>query len=88
MCAGAIVHTRLRRVIFGCPDLKGGAAGGFWNLLQTENLNHRCEITRGVLGDESVHLLKQFFADARRRKSDGLIHQKGLSATPPVFDGP
>ena len=65
MCAGAIVHGRIRRVVFGCRDLKGGAAGGFVNLLQCPNLNHRCEITAEVLGSESVTLLKTFFA-ARR----------------------
>jgi tRNA(adenine34) deaminase len=88
MCAGAIVHTRIRRVIFGCPDVKGGAAGGFWNLLQTENLNHRCEVSPGVLGDDCVSLLKQFFAEARRRKTDGLHHQKGIAPSTPLFDGP
>ncbi|MCB1224749.1 MAG: tRNA adenosine(34) deaminase TadA [Verrucomicrobiales bacterium] len=83
MCAGAIVHCRLRRVIFGCPDVKGGAAGGFWNLLQTDNLNHRCDITPGVLGDESVQMLRAFFAAARQRKAEGAPHAKGLP-----FDGP
>jgi tRNA(adenine34) deaminase len=87
MCAGAIVHTRIRRVIFGCPDAKGGAAGGFWNLLQAENLNHRCEITSGVLGAECVALLKDFFAAARKRKAAGQQHTKGWPH-PPVFDGP
>lgn len=79
MCAGAIMHCRVRRVIFGCPDLKGGAAGGFWNLLQAPNLNHRSEIVSGVLGDECVTVLKSFFRDARERRANGLIHKKGLS---------
>lgn len=93
MCAGAIVHCRVKRVIFGCPDIKGGAAGGFWNLLQAPNLNHRCEISSGVLGEECVMVLKEFFAEARRRRQEGLGHQKG-SAAPSVieaasiFDGP
>ena len=78
MCAGAIVHCRIRRVIFGCPDPKGGAAGGFWNLLQAPNLNHRSEITSGTLAEESVALLKSFFAAARARKASGEFHQKGL----------
>ncbi len=82
MCAGAIVHCRIRRVIFGCPDPKGGAAGGFWNLLQAPNLNHRCEITAGVLGEETVAILKQFFAEARQRKASGEAHVKG------VIEGP
>jgi len=66
MCAGAIVHCRIRRVIFGCFDPKGGAAGGFINLLQHPNLNHRSEVTGGVLEAESRALLLEFFS--RRRK--------------------
>ena len=93
MCAGAIVHCRVRRVIFGCPDVKGGAAGGFWNLLQAPNLNHSCEITSGVLGDECVHVLKEFFAEARKRKRHGLVHIKGAAnllqnGNATIFDGP
>lgn len=66
MCAGALVHARLRRVIFGCPDSRGGAAGGLINLLQMPGLNHRCEITGGVLADEAAALLREFFV-ARRQ---------------------
>jgi len=47
MCAGAVVHCRLDRVVFGAPDPKGGAAGGAMNLLQHEGLNHHCTITAG-----------------------------------------
>lgn len=79
MCAGAIMHCRVRRVIFGCPDPKGGAAGGMWNLLQSPNLNHRSEITSGVLGEECVQMLKSFFKEARERKSNGEDHKKGGS---------
>ena len=49
MCAGAVVHTRLARVVFGAGDPKGGAAGGAMNLLQFPTLNHRCDITGQVL---------------------------------------
>jgi len=69
MCAGALVHARLRRVVFGCSDPKGGGAGGLVNILQMPRLNHRCEITRDVLAGESVALLKEFFA-ARRTRND------------------
>jgi len=91
MCAGAIIHCRVRRVIFGCPDVKGGAAGGYWNLLQAPNLNHRCEITAGVLNDDCVRILKEFFAEARRRRAEGLEHKKGADKDGDdvvVFDGP
>jgi tRNA(adenine34) deaminase len=68
MCAGAIVHVRIRRVIFGCADPRGGAAGSALNLLQMPGLNHRCEVTAGVLGDESASLLQSFFQARRRRE--------------------
>ena len=68
MCAGAIVHARLRRVIFGCPDPKGGAAGGLLNLLQHPALNHRCDLTPGVLEPECRDLLQTFFR-ARRAET-------------------
>lgn len=80
MCAGAIVHCRIRRVIFGCGDSKGGAAGGFWNLLQAPNLNHHCEITSGVRNEECVGVLKSFFKEARARNAEGRAHKKGLQA--------
>ncbi|MDQ1422293.1 MAG: tRNA(adenine34) deaminase [Acidimicrobiaceae bacterium] len=65
MCAGALVHVRMRRVIFGCPDERGGAAGSAMNLLQMPTLNHRCEIVGGVLAADCANLLKTFFR-ARR----------------------
>ena len=66
MCAGALVHVRMRRVVFGCPDERGGAAWGVVNLLQFPSLNHRCEITPGILREECASLLQTFF-QARRR---------------------
>jgi tRNA(adenine34) deaminase len=70
MCAGAIVHVRLRRVIFGCADERGGAAGSAMNLLQMPGLNHRCEIVGGVLASESASLLKSFFQSQRPKTLD------------------
>ena len=66
MCAGAIVHCRIRRVVFGVGDPKGGAAGGLLNLLQQPTLNHRSEITPGILENESLALLQSFFRAARK----------------------
>jgi tRNA(adenine34) deaminase len=72
MCAGAIVHCRPERVVFGCPDPKGGAAGGWINLLEANPpLNHRCDITSGVLGGECLALLQGFFREAREKKKTG-----------------
>ena len=65
MCAGAMVHARLGRVIFGCPSDKDGAAGSLLNLLQHPSLNHCCEITSGVRLDECRHLLRAFFQEKR-----------------------
>jgi tRNA(adenine34) deaminase len=71
MCAGALVHVRMRRVIFGCPDLRGGAAGGLLNLLQNSSLNHQCDITSGVMHDECANLLQTFFREKRAGEIDG-----------------
>jgi tRNA(adenine34) deaminase len=65
MCAGALVHTRIRRVIFGCTDPSAGAAGSVVNLLQMQSLNHRCEITSGVLQNECAAILQDFFRKRR-----------------------
>lgn len=65
MCAGALVHTRIRRVIFGCSDIRAGAAGTVMNLLQHNALNHSCQITSGVLHTECAALLQDFFRRKR-----------------------
>lgn len=65
MCAGAIVHVRFARVVFGIGDAKGGAAGGALNLLQFPGLNHQCDITRGVREEECRALLLSFFSERR-----------------------
>jgi tRNA(adenine34) deaminase len=67
MCAGAAVHTRIGRVVFGLRDPKTGAAGGALNLLQFPGFNHRCEITAGVREEESRRLLQSFFAVQRAK---------------------
>jgi tRNA(adenine34) deaminase len=68
MCAGAIVHVRLARVVFGASDPKAGAAGSAMNLLQFPTFNHRCEITGGVREPECRELLQTFFAEQRERE--------------------
>jgi len=69
MCAGAIVHCRPGRVVYGCADEHAGAAGGWINLLDSNPpLNHRCEVAGGILAEESLALLQGFFRAARERK--------------------
>ena len=67
MCAGAVVHTRIRRVIFGCADPSAGAAGSMMNLLQMQSFNHRCQIRSGVLQKECAAILQEFFRNRREQ---------------------
>ncbi|GAB4288776.1 MAG: tRNA adenosine(34) deaminase TadA [Thiohalomonadaceae bacterium] len=66
MCAGAMVHARVRRVVYGASDPRSGAAGSVFNLLQAAQLNHQAEVCGGVLAGESGALLRAFF-QARRK---------------------
>src|SRR6059058_3952478 len=68
MCAGAAVHARLRRVVFGCADARAGAAGSVTNLLQASWQNHRCDIRSGVLADECAGVLQDFFKNKRAER--------------------
>lgn len=74
MCAGAMMHARLARVVFGAPDPKTGACGSVVNLFEQEKLNHHTEVTGGVMAEECAALLKEFFAE-RRRAAQKLIDQ-------------
>jgi tRNA(adenine34) deaminase len=74
MCAGALVHTRIRRVIFGCADPSAGAAGSVLNLLQMPALNHKCDIASGVLQDECAAILQNFF---RKRRAEQTENRSG-----------
>jgi tRNA(adenine34) deaminase len=68
MCAGALVLARVRRLVFGAPDPKGGACGSLYRLADDSRLNHRLEVTPGVLHDDCRGLLQEFFR-ARRGRS-------------------
>jgi tRNA(adenine34) deaminase len=70
MCAGAIVHTRVKRVIFGCADPVAGAAGSVINLLQMPGFNHRCDIAVGVLENECAAILRDFFRQRRNARNE------------------
>ena len=65
MCAGAIVLSRVSRVVYGAVDDKAGAAGSLWDVLRDRRLNHRPEVLAGVLADECGAVLQEFFATRR-----------------------
>lgn len=68
MCAGAIVQSRIKRVVYGAVDQKAGCAGTLMNLLDDERFNHQAELSRGVLEEECGNLLTDFFRELRKRK--------------------
>jgi tRNA(adenine34) deaminase len=65
MCAGAAVLSRVATVVYGVDDPKAGAAGSLWDVIRDRRLNHRPQVVRGVLAEESSELLRAFFADRR-----------------------
>jgi tRNA(adenine34) deaminase len=65
MCCGAILHARVKRVVFGATDPKTGMAGSVANLFDLKAINHQTEIEGGVLADECGNLLKEFFKQRR-----------------------
>lgn len=71
MCAGAIVLSRVKKVVFGACDPKGGCAGTLMNLLDDERFNHQSEVIGGVLENQCGELLSQFFRNLRQRKKQG-----------------
>ena len=70
MCAGAIIHARLRRVVFGARDPKAGADGSVLSVLNHPKLNHHVEVSNGVLADDCASILRNFFRARRSRKKD------------------
>ena len=68
MCSGAIVQSRMTRVVVGCMNPKAGCAGSVLNLLQMPQFNHQAELTTGVLEEECSQMMKTFFKELRERK--------------------
>lgn len=68
MCSGAIVQSRMTRVVVGCMNPKAGCAGSILNLLQMEEFNHQVELTTGVLEEECSQMMKTFFKELRAAK--------------------
>ncbi len=65
MCAGALVHARVARVVYAAADPRSGACGSVFDLTQSSELNHRIEVTGGLMADESSQLLTAFFTERR-----------------------
>jgi len=65
MCAGAMVHARIARVVYAATDPRSGACGSVFDLTQSTEMNHRLEVTGGLLADQSSQLLAEFFAERR-----------------------
>ncbi|MES5896351.1 MULTISPECIES: tRNA adenosine(34) deaminase TadA [Bacillus cereus group] len=70
MCAGGIVLSRVKRVVYGASDPKGGCAGTLMNLLTDERFNHQCEVVAGVLEEECGTLLTVFFRELRKKRKE------------------
>jgi tRNA(adenine34) deaminase len=65
MCAGAIVHSRISRLVYGCKDPKAGGVDSLYNILSDKRLNHQVEVTSGILEEDCAELLKRFFRERR-----------------------
>ena len=71
MCAGAIVQARIKRLVFGCPDPKGGAVRSLYQVCDDTRLNHRVAVTQGILAERCGGMLKRFFAGLRSSEAGG-----------------
>jgi len=69
MCAGAIIHARIARVVYGAADLKTGACGSVVDLFENARLNYHASVISGVMAEEGGQLLSEFFAERRRKKN-------------------
>src|SRR5216117_2084094 len=76
MCAGALVHTRVRRLVFGCTDPSDGAAGSVLNLLQMPTLNHRRDVASGVLQEKCAAILQSFFRKRRDQETEIRVDER------------
>jgi len=84
MCVGAVLQARLARLVFGCLDLKGGAVESLYRLCEDPRLNHRLEVTRGVMESECGRILSEFFArlrtkDSKATRADSPLNMKNVS---------
>ena len=79
MCAGLLVHSRIKRLVYACSDLKTGAAGSAFNLVNNSQLNHQIELSSGVMQAECSQLLSAFF---KRRRKEKKLAKQAVKARP------
>ena len=77
MCSGAIVNSRIDKVVYGCPDAKAGGAESIFNIISNPNLNHTAQVVSGVCEAECAQVMKDFF---RRRRAENRLAKAGIAA--------
>lgn len=77
MCAGLLVHSRIKKLVYACPDLKTGSAGSVFNLVGTSQLNHQLVVESGLMSEQCSALLSSFF---KRRRHEKKLAKKALNA--------
>ena len=82
MCAGAIVQSRVKRVVIGAMNKKAGCAGSIYNLLEEDRFNHKAEVTRGILEDECAEMMSEFFRGLRAKKSHAFCFETASQTVP------
>lgn len=82
MCAGAIVQSRVKRVVIGAMNKKAGCAGSIFNLLEEDRFNHKAEVTRGILEDECAEMMSEFFRGLRAKKSHAFCFETASQTVP------
>ena len=82
MCAGAIVNARIKRVVYGCHDPKAGAGRSVFTLMDDSRLNHRAEISHGILSDRCAHVLTSFFQRRRAENKRARLATQTEDKTP------
>lgn len=76
MCAGAVLQSRIPRIVYGARDIKAGCVDSLYRLLNDARFNHECEVTEGILGDECGQILTDFFKALRERKKQEKLLRK------------
>ena len=82
MCAGAIVQSRVKRVVIGAMNKKAGCAGSIFNLLEEDRFNHKAEVVRGVLENECSEMMSMFFKELRAKKSHAFCFDTASQTVP------